>query len=197
MIFDTLNNLPNYLGISPHLDTAIEYIMARDIATLPEGRTRVDGEAVTVEVRTLTPQSGEKADFVCREGCLTLLTDLAGSEMFEVSLGEFAVKKPAAGDAPAQDAPAGAPGGPALCGSDPNTAADAWRLRPCSHRFFLGRAFFFGLAAAQPAFLTGRCRDFSAGRAAAVFPLAGALPRPAGSPACLPGLWGRSRQSLP
>ena len=55
MIFDTLNNLPNYLGISPHLDTAIEYIMARDIATLPEGRTRVDGEAVTVEVRTLTP----------------------------------------------------------------------------------------------------------------------------------------------
>ena len=110
MIFDTLNNLPNYLGISPHLDTAIEYIMARDIATLPEGRTRVDGEAVTVEVRTLTPQSGEKADFVCREGCLTLLTDLAGSEMFEVSLGEFAVKKPAAGDAPA-------------CGSAPTSAA--------------------------------------------------------------------------
>ena len=36
MIFDTLNNLPNYLGISPHLDTAIEYIMARDIATLPD-----------------------------------------------------------------------------------------------------------------------------------------------------------------
>ena len=102
MIYDTLNNLPNYLGMSANLDTAIEYIMARDIATLPEGRTRVDGEAVTAEVRTLTPQSGEKADFVCREGCLTLLTDLAGSEMFEVSLGEFAVKKPAAGDAPAQ-----------------------------------------------------------------------------------------------
>lgn len=60
MIFDTLNNLPNYLGISPHLDTAIEYIMARDIATLPEGRTRVDGEAVTVEVRTLTPKAGRR-----------------------------------------------------------------------------------------------------------------------------------------
>ena len=111
MIYDTLNNLPNYLGMSANLDTAIEYIMARDIATLPEGRTRVDGEAVTVEVRTLTPQSGEKADFVCREGCLTLLTDLAGSEMFEVSLGEFAVKKPAAGDVPAQgSAPTSAAG---------------------------------------------------------------------------------------
>ncbi len=101
MIFDTLNNLPNYLGISRNLDTAIEYIMARDIATLPDGRTRVDREKVLAEVRTLTPQSGEKADFLCREGCLTLLTDLAGSEMFEVSLGEFSVKKPAEGDGPA------------------------------------------------------------------------------------------------
>ena len=101
MIFDTLNNLPNYLGISRNLDTAIEYIRARDIATLPEGRTRVDGDAVVAEVRTLTPQSGEKVDFACREGRLTLLTDLAGSEMFEVSLGDFAVKKPAGEDAPA------------------------------------------------------------------------------------------------
>ena len=101
MIFDTLNNLPNYLGISPNLDTAIEFIMARDIAALPEGVTRLDGGAVTAEVRTLTPQSGDKLDFACSDGCLTLLTDLAGSEMFEVSLGDFAVKKPAAGDAPA------------------------------------------------------------------------------------------------
>ena len=101
MIFDTLNNLPNYLGISPNLDTAIEFIMARDIAALPEGTTRLDGGAVTAEVRTLTPQSGDKLDFACSDGCLTLLTDLAGSEMFEVSLGDFAVKKPAAGDAPA------------------------------------------------------------------------------------------------
>ena len=101
MIFDTLNNLPNYLGISPNLDTAIEFIMARDIAALPEGVTRLDGGAVTAEVRTLTPQSGDKLDFACSDGCLTLLTDLAGSEMFEVSLGAFAVKKPAAGETPA------------------------------------------------------------------------------------------------
>ena len=33
MIYDTLNNLPNYLGVSDNLDTVIEYIMARD--TLP------------------------------------------------------------------------------------------------------------------------------------------------------------------
>ena len=38
MIYDTLNNLPNYLGVSDNLDTVIEYIMARDITTLPAGR---------------------------------------------------------------------------------------------------------------------------------------------------------------
>ena len=35
MIYDTLNNLPNYLGVSDNLDTVIEYIMARDITTCP------------------------------------------------------------------------------------------------------------------------------------------------------------------
>ena len=38
MIYDTLNNLPNYLGVSDNLDTVIEYIMARDITTLPAGQ---------------------------------------------------------------------------------------------------------------------------------------------------------------
>ena len=79
MIFDTLNNLPNYLGMSSHLDAAIEYIMARDITTLPEGRTRISGDQVTVEVRTMTPQPGEKVDFACREGRLTLVTDLVAA----------------------------------------------------------------------------------------------------------------------
>ena len=29
MIYDTLNNLPNYLGMSENLDTVIEYVMAQ------------------------------------------------------------------------------------------------------------------------------------------------------------------------
>ena len=28
MIYDTLNNLPNYLGVSDNLDTVIEYILS-------------------------------------------------------------------------------------------------------------------------------------------------------------------------
>ena len=66
MIYDTLNNLPNYLGISDNLDTAIEYIMARDIQTLPIGRTQIDGDKVFVNVAQITPQPGEKVDFAGR-----------------------------------------------------------------------------------------------------------------------------------
>ena len=95
MIYDTLNNLPNYLGMSDNLDTVIEYIMARDINTLPAGKTRIDGDNALVTVSTITPQASEKAPFVRHDAHLTLETDLEGSELFEVSLGEFSPTKPA------------------------------------------------------------------------------------------------------
>ena len=41
-----------------------------------------------------TPQPGDKAPFVRRDTHLTLETDLEGSELFEVSLGEFSPTKP-------------------------------------------------------------------------------------------------------
>ena len=95
MIYDTLNNLPNYLGMSENLDTVIEYVMARDINTLPAGKTRIDGDKAVVTVSTVTPQVSEKAPFVRHDTHLALETDLEGSELFEVSLGEFSPTKPA------------------------------------------------------------------------------------------------------
>lgn len=55
MIYDTLNNLPNYLGLCSSLDSVIEFIMARDINNLPAGRTRIDGDKAVVMVSTVTP----------------------------------------------------------------------------------------------------------------------------------------------
>jgi len=87
MIYDTLNNLPNYLGVSDNLDTVIEYIMARDI-------TRIDGEKAVVTVSTVTPQSSDKALFQRHDAHIVLETDLEGSELFEVSLAELTPTKP-------------------------------------------------------------------------------------------------------
>lgn len=95
MIYDTLNNLPNYLGMSDNLDAVIEFVMARDINNLPAGKTRIDGDKAVVTVSTVTPQTSDKALFQRRDAHLTLETDLEGSELFEVSLGELTPTKPA------------------------------------------------------------------------------------------------------
>ena len=79
MIYDTLNNLPNYLGLCSSLDSVIEFIMARDINNLPAGRTRIDGDKAVVMVSTVTPQASDKAPFVRHDNHLTLETDLEGS----------------------------------------------------------------------------------------------------------------------
>ena len=94
MIYDTLNNLPNYLGMSDNLDAVIEFVMARDINNLPAGKTRIDGDKAVVTVSTVTPQTSDKALFQRRDDHLTLETDLEGSELFEVSLGELTPTKP-------------------------------------------------------------------------------------------------------
>ena len=80
MIYDTLNNLPNYLGMSDNLDAVIEFVMARDINNLPAGKTRIDGGKAVVTVCTVTPQTSDKALFQRRDAHLTLETDLEGSE---------------------------------------------------------------------------------------------------------------------
>ena len=94
MIYDTLNNLPNYLGMSENLDAVIEFVMARDINNLPAGKTRILGDKAVVTVSTVTPQTSDKALFQRRDSHLTLETDLEGSELFEVSLGELTPTKP-------------------------------------------------------------------------------------------------------
>lgn len=81
MIYDTLNNLPNYLGMSDNLDVVIEFVMARDINNLPAGKTRIDGDKAVVTVSTVTPQTSDKALFQRRDNHLTLETDLEGSEL--------------------------------------------------------------------------------------------------------------------
>ena len=62
--------------------------MARDITTLPAGRTRIDGDKAVVTVSTVTPQTSDKALFQRHDNHITLETDLDGSELFEVSLAE-------------------------------------------------------------------------------------------------------------
>ena len=48
MIFCKKKDLPRYLGLSKHLDTAIRFLMETDLNTLQPGKSIIDGEAVYV-----------------------------------------------------------------------------------------------------------------------------------------------------
>ena len=50
MICDTLDQLHLYKGFHKNLDTAIEFLAAHPLETLPLGRTEVDGDEVFISV---------------------------------------------------------------------------------------------------------------------------------------------------
>ena len=65
MICDTLEHLTLYQGFHKNLDTAITFLMACDLNTLPLGRTEVDGDAVFINVMDaeLHPNEGSHPEY--------------------------------------------------------------------------------------------------------------------------------------
>ena len=80
MICDTLNQLHLYKGFHKNLDTAIEFLAAHPLDTLPLGRTEVDGDEVFINVMDadLKPHTGSHAEY--HRLYADLQIDLTGSE---------------------------------------------------------------------------------------------------------------------
>lgn len=89
MIYDVLDNLEQYTGLFEHLDTALAFLAQNDLAALPEGLTRVDGDNVWLTVGDVTARPSEEAPFEVHEQHMQIHIDLAGTELFEVALGEL------------------------------------------------------------------------------------------------------------
>lgn len=94
MIYDTVENLLLYRGMSKNLDTAIRYILNNDLDALPVGKTAIDGENVYVNVIEAASIPADKAQFEMHKNYIDLQLMLQGTELFEVALGETAVTKP-------------------------------------------------------------------------------------------------------
>ena len=79
MICDTLQHLTRYKGLCKNLDTAIDYLLTHDPASLPLGRTEVDGENVFINVMEagLNPDS---ARLEYHKKYADLQIDLTGGE---------------------------------------------------------------------------------------------------------------------
>ena len=80
MICDTLDQLHLYKGFHKNLDTAIEFLAAHPLDTLPLGRTEVDGDEVFINVMDadLKPHTGSHADY--HRLYADLQIDLTGGE---------------------------------------------------------------------------------------------------------------------
>ena len=80
MICDTLQHLTRYKGLCKNLDTAIDYLLTHDPASLPLGRTEVDGEEVFINTMdaTLHSDDGYHPEYHKRYADLQL--DITGSE---------------------------------------------------------------------------------------------------------------------
>lgn len=84
MIYDKLNNIGNYKGSNPHLDTAIEYILSHNLDELPIGRTEVDASFVYINVMEAQSAPASERDFEIHKNYMDIQIDLAGTEIIEI-----------------------------------------------------------------------------------------------------------------
>lgn len=94
MLYDTLDNLNQYTGMFPNLDTAIAYLTENDLAALPLGRTDIDGDNVYLTVMEADTTPSEGRSFETHSRYMDLQTDIDGVELCEVALGEVTPAQP-------------------------------------------------------------------------------------------------------
>ena len=86
MIYDSLENVKRYHGISKWLDAALDFLAHTDLDTLPLGRTEVCGDKVFVNV--MEAQAGDAAagKFEIHKKYMDIQIDLEGTEIIEIGL---------------------------------------------------------------------------------------------------------------
>lgn len=84
MIFDSLQNIAQYKGLHPHLDTAIDYLASNDVSALAPGRRELDGEAVYFNVSDTHPRAFEDTKFEAHQRYADIQIPLAAPETMEV-----------------------------------------------------------------------------------------------------------------
>ena len=80
MICDTLQHLTGYKGLCKNLDTAIDYLLTHDPASLPLGRTEVDGEEVFINTMDATLHSDDGYHPEYHKTYADLQIDITGGE---------------------------------------------------------------------------------------------------------------------
>jgi YhcH/YjgK/YiaL family protein len=80
MIYDRLDKLATYKGISKNLDTAIDYLGKNKVGGMPEGKHPVDGDRVIVQVMSYETKDLSAAKFEIHKKYIDIQIVLEGKE---------------------------------------------------------------------------------------------------------------------
>jgi YhcH/YjgK/YiaL family protein len=80
MIFDRIENLSYYYGISPRLKKALEYLEKTDLTGLPEGKIEIDGDDIYASVTKKRTQPYGAAKFEAHKKYIDIQYAIEGKE---------------------------------------------------------------------------------------------------------------------
>lgn len=86
MIYDKLENIERYRGISVWLDQAIDFISSTDLESLPLGRTEISGNHVFANVMQAEAGDEETNKFEIHKKYMDIQIDLEGTEIIQIGL---------------------------------------------------------------------------------------------------------------
>lgn len=94
MIYDKIENISRYRGISRNLDTAINFVEKTDLNSLPLGKTEILGEKVFANVMEAQAKDEEELSFEIHKKYMDIQIDIEGTEVILIGLDGFKEKEP-------------------------------------------------------------------------------------------------------
>ncbi len=88
MIFDTLDHVERYKGISKWLDIAIEFLMGRDLKQLPLGKTEIFEDKVFANVMDARTVEETETAFEIHKKYMDIQIDIEGTEIVQIGFEE-------------------------------------------------------------------------------------------------------------
>jgi YhcH/YjgK/YiaL family protein len=80
MIFDRIENLNYYYGVSPRIERALKYLETADLANLPEGKIEIEGDDIYASVTTKRTQPYGAAKYEAHKKYIDIQYAIEGQE---------------------------------------------------------------------------------------------------------------------
>ena len=91
MIYDRIENIKKYKGVSKWLDAALDFLERTDLNTLPPGKTVICGDHVFLNVMEAETQDEHNVFFEIHKKYMDIQIDIEGTEMLQIGLDRGAV----------------------------------------------------------------------------------------------------------